>query len=405
MIKYLTIILVIISFGCNKFSKQSDQKDQKDQKEFILSNSAEINQLEILDHELCTIITKNKNIKNLKNQTNYWKCRISTAKSRIDHYNIKKNHNKTELETIENLKKLIEKIFQKLMKISDEFIIEKNQRINKIHHSQCQEILGINNKDMNPVTYENYLNCRKSLLKSYESLPAFGKLSYLKYPNKSYNLINIVKRNIDEDILNQKIQNEEYPECSKFNIKSRSFKNCTESSKKSKQCFSEVIKKRFLQEVKLKSLCHQQAYSRFPYELLKKSTEFDSREEQQNKLLLADDKNKSSFYSLGLNKDDIEKFQLKINEEKSLEAEEKNIDKNIDKNKAEKENKNNQGSIFSKDEELKIANSSKNLYSKAELVVVQQKYIEECMVNKESELSKFNQKLEEDCEKINKSKK
>ena len=402
MIKYLTIILVIISFGCNKFSKQSDQKDQK---EFILSNSPEINQLEILDHELCTIITKNKDIKNLKNQTNYWKCRINTAKSRIDHYNIKKNHNKAELETIENLKKLIEKIFQKLMKISDEFIIEKNQRINKIHHNQCQEILGISYKDMNPATYENYLNCRKSLLKSYESLPAFGKLSYLKYPNKSYNLINIVKRNIDEDILNQKIQNEEYPECSKFNIKSRNFKNCTESSKKSKQCFSEVIKKRFLQEVKLKSLCHQQAYSRFPYELLKKSTEFDSREEQQNKLLLADDKNKSSFYSLGLNKSDIEKFQLKINEEKSLEAEEKNIDKNIDKNKAEKEDKNNQGSIFSKDEELKITNSSKNLYSKAELVVVQQKYIEECMVNKESELSKFNQKLEEDCEKINKGKK
>ena len=149
--------------------------------------------------------------------------------------------------------------------------------------------------------------------------------------------------------------------------------------------------------MKLKSLCHQQAYSRFPYELLKKSTEFDSREEQQNKLLLADDKNKSSFYSLGLNKGDIEKFQLKINEEKSLEAEEKNIDKNIDKN--------NQGSIFSKDEELKIINSSKNLYSKAELVVVQQKYIEECMVNKELELSKFNQKLEEDCEKINKGKK
>ena len=89
MIKYLTIILVIISFGCNKFSKQSDQKDQK---EFILSNSPEINQLEILDHELCTIITKNKDIKNLKNQTNYWKCRINTAKSRIDHYNIKKNH-------------------------------------------------------------------------------------------------------------------------------------------------------------------------------------------------------------------------------------------------------------------------------------------------------------------------
>ena len=398
MIKYLTIILIIISFGCNKFSKQSDQKDQK---EFILSNSAEINQLEILDHELCTVITKNKDIKNLKNQTNYWKCRISTTKSRVDHYNIKKNHNKAELENIENLKKLIEKIFQKLIEISDEFIIEKNQRINKIHHNQCQEILGINNKNKNPATYENYLNCRKSLLKSYESLPAFGKLSYLKYPNKSYNLINIVKRNIDEDILNQKIQNEEYPECNKFNIKSHNFKNCTESSKKSKECFSEVIKKRFLQEVKLKALCHQQAYSRFPYELLKKSTEFDFQKEQQNKLLFTDDKNKSSFYSLGLNKVDIEKFQLKNNEEKSLEAEEKNIDKN----KAEKENKNNQDSIFSKDEELKIANSSKNLYSKAELVAVQQKYIEECMVNKELELSKFNQKLEEDCEKINKSKK
>ncbi|MCE2687647.1 MAG: hypothetical protein LW595_03755 [Rickettsiales bacterium] len=396
MIKYLTIILVIMAFGCSKFSKQNDRKD------FIISNSAEINQFEASDHELCSIIANNNEIKNLKNQTNYWKCRISTTKSRIDSYSVKKNHSKTELEIIENLKKLIEKIFQKLINISDEFIIEKNQRINKIHHDQCQEVLGIKNRDITPATYESYLNCRKSLLKSYESLPAFGKLSYLKYPNKSYNLINIVKRNIDEDILNQKIQNEEYPECSKFNIKSRNFKNCIELNKKSKQCFSEIVKKRFLQEVRLKAVCHQQAYSRFPYELLKKSIEFDFQEEQKNKLIFADDKNKSSFYSLGLNKNDIDKFQSKINEEKSLEAEEKNIDKNKEK----QEDKKDQNSfIFSKDEELKIANSTKNLYSKPELVAIQQKYIEKCIDNKELELSKFNQQLEEDCENINKDKK
>ncbi len=384
MIKYLTIILVAMTFGCNKSSQKFEYK------EFIISNSVEVNKFEALDHELCTIISKDKEIKNLKNQTSYWKCRISTTKSRIDNYNLKKNHSKAEIEIIEDLKKLIEKIFQKLIKISDEFIIEKNQRINKIHNDQCHEMLGIKNKDMTPVIYESYLNCRKSLLKSYESLPAFGKLSYLKYPNKSYNLINIVKRNIDEDILNQKIQNQEYQECNKFNIKSTNFKTCAETSKKSKQCFSEIVKKRFLQEVKLKAICHQQAYSRFPYELLKESVKFNVKDEQKNKLLFADDKNKSSFYSLGLDKKDIDKFQAKTNE------------KNIDDNKTEQEDKKNKSSIFKKDEELIVANSGKNLYSKAELVSIQQKYIEECINNQELELLKFNQKLEEDCEKINK---
>ena len=331
---------------------------------YILSHLSQIQVLEKQDHKFCVSLKlsfdKGDNLKS----GIYWRCRLSLAKYKLYTDQRAPNYAKHNLE----ISDLITKISLKLSNTPESILIRENKKMDDRQHKQCL-IMGFVFDTEDQAKIDDYFACRKALIEDQQLVPPFGNTEYLKYPNRSYNLGFVIDRRIDEEIKRYNSEKKNYPTCIKFHFSSANFKNCVAAQNRSRQCFTEIDKKKFRREGEEKIVCQKQAYLRFPDEFLK--------EEDRNKRDIERMKNNSDYYnkqnfaSIGIG--DLSQFESK-SDKKTEEVTNKKSDKNI--------------------------NSKEGLYSKFELTKLRQKYIFSCQQEADGRVIDYVEGLKKDCGKM-----
>jgi hypothetical protein len=356
--KILTAILCI-SFSCTGNKKPAINPH-------ILSSLPHIRALEEQDHNFCSDLKINFD-KSIDLQSSlYWRCRISLAKHKIRTDSAPDSHN-FNLE----LSDLITKISLKLADTPESILINENNRMDDRDHQKCLK-MGYQIFTEDQAKIDDYFACRRALILDYKLIPPFGNFEYLEYPNHSYNVGFVVDRYLEKSTERLNLAKENYPTCIKFHLDSINYKNCAMAQDLSRQCFSEINKKKFLKEMEEKILCQKMAYVKFPNEFLK--------EDERKKAELERRKNNSDFYNSN-------SFAAIGVDSKDFATSKKPSEENAEE-KAEKE-------IV--DEKNKEINSKAKLYEKFELTRLRQKYIFLCQKEADSKVVKYIYELEKSC--------
>jgi hypothetical protein len=347
IIFYLNLLFLI--FSCQKKELKKDP--------FLLSHLSRVQLQEKQDHNFCASLKLNFDESNNLNNQAYWHCRLSMAKNHLstDNFSPQTQQNNAEISD------LITKISLKISQISESILSHENNKMDERHHKKCLDLGYVFATD-DQAKIDEYFACRKVLIDDQISVPAFGNLEYLDYPNNSYNLGFVVDKRIDAEIKNYDEKKAKYPNCIKFNLYEVNFKNCAAAQDKSRACFGEIEKKKFRKEWEEKILCQKQSYTKFGDELLKKDEA--KKAELERIKLNSNFYNNNSFAALRL-----DESQFGSNKQNDLEI--KKVKKNI--------------------------NSKENLYSKFELTRLRKQYISSCQKEADLRLKKYVEEFEKDC--------
>jgi len=328
---------------------------------YILSHLTQIQTFEMQDHRLCVSLKLNFDKRDNFKSEIYWRCRLSFAKYRLYTDTSRPEYARHNLE----ISDLITKISLKLANTPESILIRENKKMDDRQHNQCL-VMGfvIDTEDQTKI--DDYFACRKALIEDQQLVPPFGNNEYLKYPNSSYNLGFAIDRRIDDRIKRYKAAKEKYPTCVQFHLNSADFKNCTIAQDNSRQCFSEVDKKKFKREGEEKIICQKQSYIRFPGELLKE--EDLAKQDIERMKANSDYYNQQNFASIGIG--DFSQFDGSAAK--------------TNKNKPEKK-------------PAKDINSKAGLYSKFELTRLRQKYIFSCQAEADVRVTQYAEDLKKSC--------
>lgn len=350
--QFITIIFCIIAACAHRLDP------------YILSHLSHIQTLEKQDHAFCVDLKLDYDkTDNLKSAL-YWRCRLSMAKFRLypnPHDEAMQRHN---LE----INDLLTKISLRLAQTPESVLMHQNKMMDERDHNQCL-VMGFTLETQDQTKVDDYFACRKALLTERQLVPPYGNKQYLKYPNSSYNIGFVIDRRIDAEIARYNAAKEKYPTCVKYHLKGLDFKKCTASQDASRQCFSEIERKRFKKEGEEKIICQKEAYMRFPDEFLKDE---DARKKEIARLKLNSDYyNKNSFAAIGVDDTQFDSDEERVVKEK---AEAKKSRKDI--------------------------NSKQGLYSKYELTRLRQKYIFTCQKEADTKVEDYVDGLNRTCEEM-----
>ncbi len=352
----IVVALFCVSFAC----KHVDEKTP-----FVLSQLPNIQILEKQDHAFCSSLKINFD-KSIDIQSNlYWRCRLSLAK-----YRLRTDDSPESLKHNLEISDLVTKISLKLADTPESILIQQNNKMDERHHKQCL-VMGYQIETEDLAKVDDYFSCRKALIADQQLVPPFGNVEYLEYPNYSYNIGFVVDRRVDEEIKRYNLAKEKYPTCVKFHLDNINFKSCTTAQDRSRQCFSEVDKKRFLKEMEEKVICQKWTYIRFPNSLL--------RENDRKKAEMERMKANSNFYN------QLDFVSLGINDKDFAAA----VEDKVDEQKIKKEK------LKAKAKEI---NSSAKLYDKFELTRLRQKYIFSCQKEADLRIAKYHDELKKSCD-------
>lgn len=329
---------------------------------YLISKFHNIQKLEKVDHRFCSSLNLNSG-KNYSFKSDlYWRCRLSLAKNKLRKNNTSQQNIKYNFQ----VNNLISKISLNLSETQESVFIKENKKLNNRQHQQCVRI-GYDSDTINQSKLDDYFLCRKRLIEDQELKPPFGNLEYLKYPNNSYNIGFVIDTRLEEEIRKYKEAKKNYPTCVKYNLRGTNFKRCIKAQDKSRKCLSGVDRKRFKKESKEKKICQKKSYVEFPDSFLKE--EDKAKKKRENVRKTADAYNQNDFASLGIHKEDFEKFSSE------------------DAIQKEKKEKTVQESINSKNE----------LYSKEVLTRLRQGYIFACHKQVDVKLIKYANNLRNIC--------
>ncbi len=361
--KFVTKILILVF--CLGFSCTHEKKP--DVNPHILSNIPHIKAFEEQDHNFCSDLKINFD-KSIDLQSSlYWRCRLSLAKQRIRTDNAPDSKN-LNLE----ISDLVTKISLKLADTPESILINENNKMDDRDHQKCLK-MGYQIYTEDQAKIDDYFACRRALILDYKLIPPFGNLQYLEYPNHSYNVGFVVDRYLEKSSERLNAAKEQYPTCIKFHLDSNNYKNCTAAQDRSRQCFSEISKKKFLKEMEEKVLCQKMAYVKFPNSMLK--------EDDQKKADIERITNNSDFYN--------------NNSFSAIGVEGKDFASLAKNKKDEEENKKTEEELINK--KNKEINSKAKLYEKFELTRLRQKYIFLCQKEADSKILKYIYELEDSC--------
>jgi hypothetical protein len=333
---------------------------------FILSDLPNIQILERQDHNFCSSLKVDfDKSDNLKSGL-YWRCRLSLAKYRLYTDNsIPKNaeHNI-------QISDLITKISLKLADTPESVMIRENKKMDSRQHQQCLRMGFAIDDTEDQTKIDDYFACRVALIEDQQLIPPFGNEDYMQYPNRSYNIGFVVNQRIDREIERYEAAKEKYPACVQFNLNNINFKNCTMAQDQSRQCFSQIEKKRFKKEVEEKTICQKQSYIEFPDEFLK--DENQAKKDIERMKTNSDFYNQYNFAAIG-----IDDKQFGINSGSG--------------------NKN-QKKLPEQKERARKINSKAGLYNKFELTKLRQRYIFLCQKEADSKIRQYVTQLEKSCQ-------
>lgn len=337
---------------------------------FIISDLPHIQAFEKQDHSFCSSLKINFDKSIDLDSSLYWRCRLSLAK-----YRLRTDGSPESAKQNTEISNLVTKISLKLASTPESILFEENAKMNERQHKKCLALgYQINTEDLAKI--DDYFSCRKALIADQQLVPPFGNTDYLEYPNHSYNIGFVVDRRVDKEIQRYNLAKENYPTCVKFNLDSLNFKNCTLAQDRSRQCFSEIDKKKFLKEMDEKIICQRWAYIRFPNSLLKgvDQKQIDLERTKTN----SDYNNQLNFAALGIDDKDFVAAPADEGEE---------VD-NADEAKIKKAKR--------RAAEKKI-NSNQKLYDKFELTRLRQKYIFSCQKEADLRVASYIKDLKESC--------
>lgn len=356
-LKIFYVAILCATFSCAKTPKDPH----------IISSNPEIQLLERQDHKFCDSLDLNSGSSNKSfNSDLYWRCRLSMAKYKLK-TNVRTSHNVNFNALISDL---VTKISLHLSEARESVFIKENKKIDAKHHAKCVSY-GLDFDLSDRLKTDQYLLCRKRLIDEDQLDPAYGVDSYLKYPNRSYNLSFVLDNRIDVENKRFEEAEKNYPSCTRFFKKNSEFKKCTEAQDQSRKCFLEVDGKKFKKESEQKTICQRQAYVKFPDSFLK---EEDQRKQDIARTKTnADAYNSNNFAALGILDDDVELFESEETADAEYDAREKQ--KKIEKN----------------------INSKRGLYTRYELIRLRQKYIVACQQSADYAVQKYVEEVKQSC--------
>ncbi len=367
MLKRISIIflIAIVLTSCLKTIKATSY--------YILSDTPYIQEFEKLDHQFCNNLNLNfKDEFDDNKETQYWRCRLSTAKYRL----------KTDISDQQSLafnkdiSDLVARISIKLT-LSPQAMLEiASEETEKLDHKKCLEMGFVFETD-DQATIDEYFACRKILIEERFAIPPFRKADYLGFEYSIYNSGFAIDQRIDEKIKKFKKAEEQYPACVRFKIDSDEFKICTIAFDEKDQCMSKVNKKKFRKEVEKKIICQKQAFIRFPDSMVKDDDNYLKKLQETNQM--SDYYNNNDFGALGIG--DLSQFEAKSSSQEAQATQE-----NIKKIKNQK-----------------LINSKEQLYARYELTKLREKYINICQEHTNLEISEYQESLIKECLAIIKS--
>ena len=344
---------------------------EEEKNPFVLSSFPRIQILEEADHRFCSDLKINFD-KRIDLESNlYWRCRWAFAK-----YQLRTDSSAESVNFNAEITDLVLKISLKLAGTPESILMAENSKMDDRHHKQCL-VMGYEFRTEDLTKIDDYFACRRSLITDYKLIPPFGNPQYLEYSNYSYDIGFAVDRRVDKEIERFKAAKKEYPTCVKFHLESLNFQNCKKAQDVSRQCFSEIDRKKFLKEMEEKVICQRRSYIRFPNKFLKE--EDLKKAEIARTKANSDFHNQINFASLGV---DYKSF-MALGKDKS----EEEIAKEIEEEEKQK-----------LEEEAKETNSSNKLYDKFELTRLRQKYIFSCQKEADLRVENYHKDLIESCE-------
>jgi hypothetical protein len=400
------------------------------------SYDAEMQKLEIQDNQFCASVGLTPNIDVLLTEI-YWRCRIYKMEShtkftsRIQHFI---GYNRA-------LDRLDKKVKIDYGYSYEQWTEKRNIIFDNNDHNLCV-MQGYDISTFESTKLEDYLSCRRRLIRDQQIIPPYNKTEYFKRPQDSYSIGFAINKKLDTEIANFNAAKEKYPVCVKFNLRSNEFKTCTIDYDKNRQCLKNVPKLRFKRELAEKVACQKRSYVRFPDSFLKKD---DSTEEElRNTRASADLSNNSSFFSIGIDQDQLAKFEAenklpdansekekakidaakvsdKTSDAKSISGNNatnstdskktsdattsksddktKTTEKTDDKN-AKDGDKKNETTISSDKKISKNFNTREELYTKIDLTRLRQEFAFSCQRSVDPDIKAYGEKLEKDCQDI-----
>lgn len=352
-----------LSFACTHVEEKNP---------FILSSKPHIQVFEKQDHAFCSSLKINFD-KSIDLESGlYWRCRLSLSK-----YRLRTDNTPETLAHNIDISELVTQISLKLAGTPESILYHENSQMDERDHKKCLR-MGYEIQTEDKMKADDYFSCRRALIVDRQLIPPFGNDDYLEYPNYSYNIGFVIDRRVDQEIKRYNLAQEQYPTCLKYHLDNVNFKNCTMAQDRSRQCFSEIDKKKFLKEMEEKVICQRWAYIRFPNDLLKNTDQNKADIERMKSN--SDYNNQLNFASLGIDDKD---FMAAVSEE----------EKAIEEEKAKKEKR--------KAEQKKI-NSNAGLYNKFELTRLRQKYIFSCQKEADVRVLKYLDEVAKSCEDMTK---
>lgn len=350
--KKILIAIFFLTFACTK------PKDP-----YVLSHIPHIQLLEKQDHQSCVALRLNFDKADNLHSELYWRCRLSFAKYRLSVDPVTPQQINSNIE----INDLITKISLKLADSSETILSRENKKMDNRHHQQCLR-MGFVIETEDQAKIDDYFSCRKALIEDQQLVPAYGNTDYLTHQNYSYNLGFVIDQRINLAIQRFNEMNKKYPTCVKYNLYSENFQKCIAAQDESRQCFTQIERKKFQKDGEEKISCQKESYVRFNNEMLK--DEYRTQQEIEKANRDSAFYNKQNFASIGID------GALFASQPKKTEEEE------------EKE----------RQEKIRKINSKAGLYSKFELTRLRQKYIFSCQKEVAEEIEKFAADLKKHCE-------
>jgi len=215
------------------------------------SYDAEMQKLEMQDNQFCVGIGLTPNVDDLLTEI-YWRCRIYKMQghtkftSRIKH--------------LIGYNKALDRLDQKV-KIDYKYYYEqwtktRNDIFDNNDHNLCI-MQGHDIKNFEATKLEDYLSCRRRLIRDQQIIPPFNKTQYFNRPQDSYNIGFAINKKLDAEIIKFNAAKEKYPFCVKFDLYSSEFKSCTIDYDNNRQCVKNIPKLRLKRELAEKVLCQK----------------------------------------------------------------------------------------------------------------------------------------------------
>lgn len=358
----------------------------------INARNLEMQQIERNDHQFCGSLGLDIDEDNDLRTELYWRCRVVLVKN-----NIKLTATLEGLRRNAAVRKLITSISRKYDGSYEKWNDSRNGLLSNKDHNSCIH-QGYNFDSLEQTAVEDYFICRKRLIDEQQIIPPFHKTEYFKRPQDTYNIGFAINKKIDKDIEQFEAIKAKYPKCIKLFFKKEEFKICKSDYDQQRQCLSKVNPLRSKRELQEKITCQKKSYIRFPDSMLKEDR--SKIEELEKARATSDTIKNNSFFSIGIDAEQLAKFKseevlAKKEEEKKTDITKPENNKTSDAKKSKKDDV--------KPEEKKSTknfNTKNDLYSKIDLTRLRQHFIISCQESVNPDLIAYGEKLQKECNSI-----